>query len=191
MNNFNENYKTSITFHYDTGIIFSLIITLVYVLLSLFIYLLFFKTLHSFIKSISYIIENPVIFILFVYVGIICQEFVKSLLLRIVANVKFKEQKIGFNVNSLMPYVESKYPINIMAYFSLLVLPNILILVIFILALILNNTLLIILTYVWVFFSGYDILTLMKLKKYWKKNYLVSENSSMPGVNLYENPFNI
>lgn len=184
-----ENFKIPVTFNYDTGILFSFFSTLLVAFFSLSIFYYIHKSFETIKICVSYIIDNSFIFILYVYAGIIAQEIIKSLILKLFAGVKFKEQKTGFNFSSLMPYVKSKYPVNIRSYLLLLIIPNVINVILLFLSVILNMALILILTFVWLFFSGYDILTLIKLRRFYNKRYLVNESDNLPGVFLYENPF--
>lgn len=119
--------------------------------------------------------------------GMIFQEVVKSLLLKFYANVPWNAQTAGFSISSFMPYVQSKYPIPVRKYILILLLPTFILLQIIWLAFIQNQGEWIILSTLWLFFSGYDILTALKLFKY--KSFLAADHPDLPGAVIYENPF--
>ncbi len=128
-------------------------------------------------------------FIPVLFGGLILQEAIKSLILNRLAKVKWTAIKAGFSIHTLMPYVESKYPIKIGYYKLLLILPSFILLQVIWLAYCCNHSEWLVLSSIWLFFSGFDILTYIMLRNL-SGNYLAATHEKLPGVTVYENPFN-
>ncbi len=119
--------------------------------------------------------------------GMIVRECLKSLVLKFYANIPWNAQNTGFSMSSLMPYVQSKYPIPARKYALTLLIPPFILIQIIWLSFIYQYGEWIILSTLWLFFSGFDILTAFKLYKY--KSFLAADHPDLPGAIIYENPF--
>lgn len=120
--------------------------------------------------------------------GIVFQEVTKSILLIILANVKIKQQLIGFSISSFMPYVHSKFPIHLKFYKRIILFSSFSVMLSIFLCYLFDSYRFLFLTSFWMFFSGYDIYTIFLLRKF-KQNYLAADHPEKPGAVIYDNPF--
>lgn len=121
--------------------------------------------------------------------GLILQEAIKSIILNMFGKVKWTAMKAGFSIHTLMPYIESKYPIPIGVYRWLLIVPTFLLLQFVWLSYCCSYSEWLVFTSIWLFFSGFDILAYFQIRRL-STHYLAATHDKLPGVIVYENPFN-
>jgi hypothetical protein len=180
-------FKKEYTFSRKEGIIFSFVFSLVWFLLNWLLNYFIYKS-NSIIDVALGALFNLLYFLLIFFGGIIFQEIIKSLILRYYAGVNWAQQNIGFSATSLLPYVESKYPVSIKAYRLLLIIPSLVICQLIWLSYIYRHYEFILFTSLWLFFTGYDILSFFKIIKI-KGNFLVASHPDKPGLIIYEDAF--
>jgi len=180
-------FKKEYTFSRKEGITFSFVISLVWFLLNWLLNYFIYKS-NSIIDVALGALFNLLCFLLIFFGGIIFQEIIKSLILRYYAGVNWAQQNIGFSATSLLPYVESKYPVSIKAYRFLLIIPSLVICQLIWLSYIYRYFEFILFTSLWLFFTGYDILSFFKIIKI-KGNFLVASHPDKPGLIIYEDAF--
>ncbi len=181
--------KKEITFSLFKGILYSLFASIFWIILN-------FSILYAIHKQ-NYIIQKAFedsvfiieYFVLIFFSGIIIQELIKTIILITKAKVKLQHLKFGFSTSSLTPYIECKYPVPIKAYKYTLIIPTIVILQTIWLSYFFNLYEFIVYSTFWLFFSMFDIITFIMVKNY-KKPYLATSHTELPGIILYDNPFN-
>lgn len=103
--------------------------------------------------------------------------------------VKWTAMKAGFSIHTLLPYIESKYPIKIGVYRLCLIVPTFILLQLVWLAYGCGYYEWLVFSSIWLFFSGFDLLAYFKIHKL-SVRYLAATHEKLPGIIVYENPFN-
>ncbi|MCX7862143.1 MAG: hypothetical protein N2449_04050 [Bacteroidales bacterium] len=181
-------FKKELTFNLSKGIFFSLLLSIGWFFIqSLIIWII--KGNLSFLKiALQQSIFSLEYFLPIIFVGILLQEIIKSIILRFLAHVKWKEQRAGFSFLTLLPFIESRYPISIAIYKKLLIVPTIIIIQLIWLTYFYEQYHWLITTSFWIFFSGFDILSFIQIRQI-KNNFLASTHYAKTGVIIYDNPF--
>jgi len=184
----NYFFKKEIVFTTFKGNIVSIILSFLWFLSNSF--LLYFNY-HSFsfisegFKTVFFEVEYSLpIFLL----GIFFQELIKSIMLKLIAKVNFSQQLIGFSFSSLMPYVHSKYPINIHHYRFILITSSLILLPTIFLSYFFQMYSFLYLSSFWLLFSGYDLYSVYLIRNY-ERSYVAADHPTLPGVVVYPNPF--
>lgn len=186
-----ENYyffKQDVVFKSEYGILFCSIIAILWFLFNTIILYLIKGSFSFLADGFNHTIFEPEYTLPLFLAGIIFQELIKSNLLRILAKVKYKQQIIGFSITSFMPYVHSKYPIQLKNYRTVILLSSLSVILLIFLCYCFDNYRFLLLTSLWLFFSGYDLFTIYLLRKF-NKNLLVADHQQLPGAVIYDNPF--
>ena len=122
------------------------------------------------------------------FLGIFFQEMIKSLMLKFLAKVKFSQQLKGFSLTSFMPYVHSKYPINVQHYRLILITSSLILLPTILLTYFFQWYSFLYLSSFWLLFSGYDLYSAFLIKTF-DSSFVAADHPDMPGVVIYHNPF--
>ncbi len=181
-------FKKEVTFSFNKGILLSFLLAVLWFFFHSILLLVLNKNLSFLTIATEKSIFNPIYSLTVLFIGIAIQELIKAFLLKIMAQVSFRQMKAGFSFSSFMPYLESKYPVPLLTYQLMLLIPGMVIIQAVWLSYIANMYEYIIITAFWIFFSGFDLITLIKIRKY-PKHLLVSTHPELPGVFLYDNPF--
>lgn len=182
-------FKQEVVFKPESGILFCFSIAIIWLLFNTLI-LFFLKGSFNFLfKGFNQTFFELELTLPLFLAGIVLQESIKSLLLKVWANVKFNQQLIGFSISSFMPYVHSKYPILLKFYKGVILFSSISVMFSILLSYLFENYRFLFLTSFWMFFSGYDVYTIFLLREF-KQNYLVADHPDKPGSIIYDNPFN-